>query len=85
MITLGQYAIWPYMHREILNKAAQCTLCTSIGKNLKPNVPEPKWNPLSNCSRPNEETKSNLDFGGLITSAKDQNTHFFACIDRFPK
>ena len=24
MITSGQYAFWPYMHREILNKAAEC-------------------------------------------------------------
>ena len=38
MITLGQYAFWPYMHREILNKAAQCKPCTEIGKNLKPVV-----------------------------------------------
>ena len=42
MITLGQYAFWPYMHREILNKAAQCKPCTDIGKNLKPIVPETK-------------------------------------------
>ena len=30
MITLGQYAFWPYMHREILNKVAQCYPCTDI-------------------------------------------------------
>ena len=45
-ITLGQYAFWPYMHREILNKAAQCKPCTDIGKNLKPVVPASKWKPL---------------------------------------
>ena len=46
MITLGQYAFWPYMHRDILNKAAQCKPCTDIGKNLKPVVPASKWKPL---------------------------------------
>ena len=30
MITLGQYAFWPYMHRENLNKAATCKPCTDI-------------------------------------------------------
>ena len=38
MITLGQYAFWPYMHREILIKAAQCKPCTDICKNLKPDA-----------------------------------------------
>ena len=46
MITLGQYAFWPYMHREILNKAALCKPCTDIGKNLKPVVPASKWKSL---------------------------------------
>ena len=36
MITLGQYALGPYTHMEILNKVAQCRVCTEIGKNLKP-------------------------------------------------
>ena len=83
MITLGQYAFWPYMHREILNKAAQCKPCTNTGKNLKPIVPESKWKPLLNCSEPNEEIQ--IDFGGPITNEKDQDIHFFACIDRFSK
>ena len=46
MITLGQYAFWPYMHREILIKAAQNKPCTDIGENLKPVVPASKWKPL---------------------------------------
>ena len=83
MITLGQYAFWPYMHREILNKAAQCKSCTEIGKNLKPVVPASKWKPLLNCSEPNEEIQ--IDFGGPITNEKDQDIHFLACIDPFSK
>ena len=50
MITLGQYAFWPYMHREILNMAAQCRPCTDIGKNLKPVVPASKWKHLLTCT-----------------------------------
>ena len=69
MITLGQYAFSPYMHREILDKAAQCKPCTDIGKNLKPVVPASKWKPLLNGSEPNEEMQ--IDFGGPITSEKD--------------
>ena len=34
MISLTQYAWWPYMHREILAKTSDCVLCTEIGKNL---------------------------------------------------
>ena len=83
MITLGQYAFWPYMHREILNKAAQCKTCTDIGKNLKPVVPASKWKPLQTCKEPNEEIQ--IDFGGPITNEKDQDFYFFACIDRFSK
>ena len=70
------------MHREILNKAAQCMPCTDIGKNLKPIVPASKWKPLLNCSEPDEEIQ--IDFGGPITNEKDQDTHFLACIDLFP-
>ena len=83
MITFGQYAFWPYMHREILNKAAQCKPCTHIGKNLKPVVPASKWKPLQTCKEPNEEKQ--IDFGGPITNEKDQDVYFLACIDRFSK
>ena len=38
---------------------------------------------MINCSEPNEEIQ--LDFGGPITSEKDQDIHFLACIDRFAK
>ena len=73
MITLGQYVFWPYMNREILNKASQCKPCT----------PATKWKPLINCSEPNEEIQ--IDFGGPITNENDQDIHFLKCIDRFSK
>ena len=83
MIILGQYAFWPYKHREILNKAAHWKPCTDIVKNLKPVVLASKWKPLLNWSEPDEEIQ--LDFGGFLTSEKDQDIPFLACIDRFSK
>ena len=83
MITLGQYAFWPYMHPEIPNKVAQCKPCTDIGKNLKPIVSASKWKHLLNCPEPNEEIQ--IDFGGPITKEKDQDIYFPVCIDRFSK
>ena len=83
MIPLGKYAFWPYMHLEILNKAAKCKPCTEIGKNLKPVIPASKWQPLVNCSKTNEEKQ--IDFGAPITRAKDKDGHILACIDRFSK
>ena len=83
MITVGQYPFWLQMHKEILNKAAQCKACTEIGKSPKPVIPASKWNPLLNFSEPNEETQ--LDFGGSVKSEKDQDIHFLACVDRFSK
>ena len=71
------------MHRAVLNKAAQCKPCIEIGKNLKPVVPSSNRKPLLNCSEPNEEIQ--LDFGGPITSKKDQDINFLACIERFSK
>ena len=83
MITIGQYTFWPYIHFENLNKAAKCILCTEIGKNLEAVIPASKYEPFVNCSEPNEDIQ--LDFGGLITSQKDQDIRFLACIDRFSK
>ena len=73
------------MHREILNKAAQCKPCTEIGKYIKSVIPATftKWQPVQNCSEPNDEIQRN--FGRTITSQKDQDIYFLVCIDRFFK
>ena len=71
------------MHREILNKAAQCKPCTDFGKNLKPVVSASKLQPFLNFSEPNEEI--HIDFGGPISNEKDQDIHFLACMNRFSK
>ena len=83
MITLGQYAFWPYMHREILIRTTQCEPCTKIGKNLTPVISASKLLPLRNCSETNEEIQ--LDFDGPITSENDQDIYLLASVDRFSK
>ena len=42
IISLSQYAWWPYMHSEILANPSDWVPCTDIGKNLKPIVPKSK-------------------------------------------
>ena len=42
MISLSQYAWWPYMHREILAKTSDYAPGTEIGKNLKSIIPKSK-------------------------------------------
>ena len=69
MISLSQYAWWPYMHREILAKTSDCVQCTDIGKNLKTVIPKSKWHPHKLCQEPNEEIQ--IDFGGPILNEKD--------------
>ena len=83
MITLAQYAFLPYMHQEILNKAARCKPCTEMGKNFKPIFLQSKWQPLVNCSEPNEETQ--IDFAEPVTSKKRSRCTFLSCIQRFSK
>ena len=83
MISLSQYAWWPYMHREILAKASDCVPCTDNGKDSNPIIPKPKWYPHKACQEPNEEIQ--IDFRGPITNEKDKDIYFLACIDRYSK
>ena len=83
MISLSQYAWWPYMHREILAKTSDCVPCTDIGKNLKPIILKSKWHPHKLCQEPNEEIQ--IDFGGPILNEKDKEINFLTCIDRYSK
>ena len=83
MISLSQYAWWPYMHRKILAKTSDCAPCTEIGKNLKTLTPKSKWHPHKACQEPNEEIQ--IDFGGPIINDKDKDIYFLTCIDRYSK
>ena len=83
MISLSQYAWWPYMHREILAKTSDYVPCTDIGKNLKPIIPKSKWYPHKACQEPNEEIQ--IDFGGPILNDQNKDIYFLTCIDRYSK
>ena len=83
MISLSQYAWWPYMHREILAKTSDCVPRTEIGKNLKPIVTKSKWHPHKTCQETNEEIQ--IDFVGPIINDQDKNVYFLTCIDRYSK
>ena len=83
MISLSQYAWWPYMHREILAKTSDCVPCTDIGKNLKPIIPKFKWYPHKACQEPNDEIQ--IDFGGPILNDQNKDIYFLTCIDRYSK
>ena len=74
MISLSQYAWWPYKHREILAKTSDCVPCTDIGKNLKPIIPKSKWHQHKLCQEHNEEIQ--IDFGGPILNEKDKKSTF---------
>ena len=70
MITLGQYAFWPYMHREILDKAAQqkTTNVTPFQAHFgrKPNTP------LSNIRT--IPKSSNLSYESILHHYLDADT-----------
>ena len=83
MISLFQYAWWPYMHRETLAKISDCVPCTEIAKNLKPVIPKSKWHPHKVCQEPIEEIQ--IDFGGPILNEKDKEIYFLTGIDRYSK
>ena len=83
MISLSQYAWWPYMHRKILAKTSDCVPCTDLGKNLKPIIPKSKWHPQKTCQEPNEEIQ--IDFGGPLINDQDKYVYFLTCIDRYAK
>ena len=83
MISLSQYAWWPYMHSEILAKTSDCVPFTDIGKNLKPIIPKSKCHPHKACQEPNEEKQ--IDFGGPIINDKDKDIYFLTSNDRYSK
>ena len=83
MISLSQYAWWPYMHWEISAKTFDCVPRTEIGKILKPIVPKSKWHPHKACPEPKEEIQ--IDFGGPIINDQDKYVYFQTCIDRYSK
>ena len=81
MTDMATNAWWPYMHRDIITKAAKCSPRVKIGKNLKSIISASKWASLKLCKVKNEEI--HIDFGGPNYNEKNQKVYFLACIDRF--
>ena len=60
MITLGQNAFWPYMHRESLKKRAKGVPCTGICKNSKQSSQLLCGNHMQTVQNPMESFKYTL-------------------------
>ena len=83
MTELANRLWWPFINRDLINKAKTCRPCTEFGKNLKSMIPKTKWSPMKPCVEPNEEIQ--IDFGGPIVDGQGREIFFLACIDRFSK
>ena len=83
MTELANRLWWPFINRDLINKAKTCGPCTEFGKNLKSMIPKTKWSPMKPCVEPNEEIQ--IDFGGPIVDGQGREIYFLACIDRFSK
>ena len=81
MTELGTRLWWPFINRDLLNKAKTCLPCTEFVKNLKSIIPKTKWSPIIPCVEPNEEIHT--VFGGPILDGQGREVYFLACIDRF--
>ena len=83
MTELANRLWWPFINRDLINKAKTCRPFTEFGKNLKSIIPKSKWSPMKQCVEPNEEIQ--IDFGGPIVDGQGREIYFLACIDRFSK
>ena len=61
MINLGQYAFWPYMHRETLRRAGKCKSRTEIGENFSPTHQKGRRVPTNLHPLENSELKKLID------------------------
>ena len=83
MTELANRLWWPFINRDLINKAKTCRPCSEFGKNLKSMIPKTKWSPMKPCVEPNEEIQ--IDFGGPKVDGQGRERYFLACIDRFSK
>ena len=83
MICVATHCWWPYMHRELIDKATECKPCTVIDKNPKSVIPAKKFNPHIPRVEPNQEIQ--IDSGGPIFYEEGNEIYFLAAINRFSK
>ena len=61
---MATHCRWAFMNRELIVKATERKLCTTVSENLKPVIPAKKFRPHLPCVEPNQEIQN--DFGGRI-------------------
>ena len=74
------------MHREIEEKAKNCTSCRAAGETSKTQIPHTEKNRLKILNGPKQEIQ--LDFAGPIKSKTRRDVSFFqflVAVDRFSK
>ena len=76
MTELGARLWWPFINRDLINKAKTCRPCTEFGKNLKSIIPK---------KIVNNYTMRRTKRSGPLLDGHGREVYFLACIDRFSK
>ena len=71
---------WPKIHREIVEKANNCTECMKAGKDLKCLKSQKKFGTIPKAEKPNEDTS--LDFAGPFQNAPKEKKYMLALVDK---
>ena len=70
---------WPRIHREIINKARNCSECREAGKNFKCIKSQKEFGKLPQANQPNEEVS--LDFAGPFQNANLKKKYILVSVD----
>ena len=70
---------WPRIHREIVDKARNCSECRAAGKNFKCIKSQKEFGTLPQGNQPNEEVS--LDFAGPIQNANIKTKYLLVSVD----
>ena len=70
---------WPRIHREIIDKARNCSECREAGKNFKCIRSQKEFGKLPQANQPNEEVS--LDFAGPFQNANLKKKYLLVSVD----
>ena len=70
---------WPRIHREIIDKARNCSECRAAGKNFKCIKFQKEFGKLPQTNQPNEEVS--LDFAGPFQNANLKKKYLLVSVD----